>query len=71
MKVEILLKEKNKERDNVLQMWSNDLNALAREKDFDRLSKKSERKIKKLAKKYASMLNEIEEEIEELEKQIK
>lgn len=68
MKKEILIKEKQRERDNILQMWSLDLAELLEDKKFDQYSWRGKRKIDKLAKKYASMLAEIDLEIEELEK---
>ena len=66
MKKELVLKEKYKERDNILQMWSMDLTTLLQDKSFDQYSWLGKRKIIKLAKKYAAMLNEIEFEIEQL-----
>ena len=66
MKKELVLKEKYKERDNILQMWSMDLTTLLQDKSFDQYSWLGKRKINKLAKKYAAMLNEIEFEIEQL-----
>ena len=70
MKLELVLKEKYKERDNILHMWSEDLAALTENKKFDQYSWRGKRKISKLSKKYAPMINEIEDEISEMEKQI-
>ena len=66
----ILLNEKKKEQENVLSMWKNDVLALSQTKNFDEYSKKGQRKLAKIADKYADTLIEIEEEIEELEQKI-
>ena len=67
MKKELLIKEKLKEKDNILQMWSLDVKALTDNKKFDHNSWRGKRKIEKLSKKYAPMLVQIDKEIEELE----
>ena len=67
MKKELILKEKLKEKDNILQMWALDVKALSDNKKFDEYSRKGKKKLDKLSKKYAPMIVEIEKEIEELE----
>ena len=67
MKKELLIKEKQKEKDNILQMWSFDVKALTDNKKFDETSRRGQRKLDKLSKKYAPMLVQIDKEIETLE----
>ena len=66
MKKELLIKEKQKEKDNVLRMWSMDIKSLTDNKKFDESSWRGKRKLDKLSKKYAPMLVQIEKEIEEI-----
>ena len=61
--LEIRLKEKERERDNILDMWAKDVAALSNTKNFDELSKKGARDLKRIANKYADSLIEIEDEI--------
>ena len=67
MKKELLIKEKQKEKDNILQMWSFDVKSLTDNKKFDETSRRGQRKLDKLSKKYAPMLVQIDKEIEALE----
>ena len=66
MKKELLIKEKLRERDNILQMWSYDLKNITEDKRFDQYSRRAKKRIAKLSKKYTPMLVEIESEIEAL-----
>ena len=66
MKKELEIKEKLRERDNILQMWSFDLKNLTDNKKFDEYSWRGKRKIEKLSKKYSPMLAQVDKEIEEI-----
>ena len=67
MKKELLIKEKLKEKENILQMWSLDVKALVDNKKFDQYSWRGQRKLNRLSKKYAPMIVQIDKEIEEIE----
>ena len=66
---ELKIKEKLKEKENIMDMWALDLKAITDNKRFDQYSRRGKKKIDKLSKKYAPMLVQVDREIEELEKE--
>ncbi len=69
-KLKILLNEKIREKENVINSWSREVYEISHGKEVDPYSAKISRKLKKIAQKYASTLDEIEREIDEINSQI-
>lgn len=67
---EILLKEKYRERENVLEMWARDVKTLNDKKNFNPYSWLGKRKLSRVSNKYSTMLVEIEDEIAKMEEEI-
>lgn len=68
--IKIQLKEKLREQENVMAMWSQDVLKVSQKRGFDEYSKKGQRALNRVANKYAATLVELEDEIDELQKKL-